>query len=83
MPPCHFIRCNPLTVNDQTVTLNDLTENYYTDNLTQTDGYEDASNSGTAGYNVGTLYQADCTEFGDDFDFGKNIVRVHLICNKT
>ena len=83
MPPCNLIRCNALTVNDQTVTLNDLTENYYTDNLTSTDGYEDASKSGTTGYDVGTLYQADCTEFGDDFDFGKNIVRVHLVCNKT
>ena len=83
MPPCHLIRCNPLTVNDQTVTLTDLTDNYYTDNLTLTAGYEDASHSGTTGYDVGTLYQADCTEFGDDFDFGKNIVRAHLYCNKT
>ena len=83
MPPCHLIRCNPLTVNEQTVTLTDLTDNYYTDNLTLTAGYEDASHSGTTGYDVGTLYQADCTEFGDDFDFGKNIVRAHLYCNKT
>ena len=83
MPPCHFIHCNPLTVDEQTVTLIDLTDDYYTDNLTLTDGYEDASHSGTTGYDVGTLYQADCTEFGDDFDFGKNIVRALLFCNKT
>ena len=83
MPPCHLIRCKPLTVDDNTVKLTDLTENYHTDNLTQTDGYEDDSHSGTTGYGVGTLYQVDCKEFGDDFDFGKNIVRAHLYCNKT
>ena len=83
MPPCHLLRCNPLNLDDKTVTLTDLTENYYSDNLTQTDGYDDTSHSGTAGYGVGTLYQVDCTEFGDDFDFGENIVRAHLYCNKT
>ena len=74
----HFIRCNSLTVDQQTVTVTDLTEKYYSDNLTLTDGYEDAQHSGTTGYDVGTLYQADCTEFGDDFDFGKNILQAQL-----
>ena len=83
MPPCHLIHCNPLTLDDKTATLNDLTEMFFTDNLTKTVGYADAAHSGTTGYGVGTLYQVDCTEFGDDFDFGKNIVRVHLFCNKT
>lgn len=83
MPRCHLIHCNPLDLDENTVTLIDLTDDYFSDNLTETDGYDDASHSGTTGYGVGTLYQVDCTEFGDDFDFGKNIVRAHLYCNKT
>jgi hypothetical protein len=81
--PCSLRFCGPLSVDDATVTLTDLTTTYFSDNITKTVGYNVDGNSGTTGYDVGTLYTAECTQFGDDFDFGENIIRTLYYCNKT
>ena len=83
MPACALIHCDPLVVDTSSVTFTDMTTTYYSDNITSTEGYIDDQHSGTTGYSVGTLYQAQCTQFGDDFNFGENIIRTYLFCNKT
>ena len=84
MAVCSMIYCNSLVIDTNTVTVTDMTQLFHSENITDTFGYNDTENSGTIGYQgVGTVLRAECTEFGDDFDPGENLIRTYFFCNKT